>query len=238
MHTRCPNCRTVFNVLQEQLDARWGLVRCGHCDGLFYADRHFIDAAAEADAPVTATAAHALSPSEADGASAIPSFGRSSHAAPIFWRLATATAALILIGQFAYFYRDELAHRVALRPALVQYCAILGCRVQTPGVPPPELIASTVAAHPKYANALRIQVSMVNRTEMEQPYPLLEVSLTDIDGGLLARRIFTPEQYLESPRATARMPPSVALDVVLNVTNVDMRAVGYEIQSLAPDLRE
>lgn len=224
--------------MQEQLDARWGLVRCGHCDGLFYADRHFINVAAEAGAPGIAETAFAPILPEADEISIVPLFGRASRAVPIFWRLVTITAVLILMGQFAYFYRDELAHHAALRPILVQYCAIIGCRVQGPGIPPPELIASSVAMHPKYANALRIQVSMVNRTEMEQPYPLLEVSLTDIDGGLLARRIFTPKQYLETSPTTAGMPPNVALDAVLDVTNVDMRAVGYEIQTLALGKRE
>ena len=33
--TRCPSCRTVFRVLQAQLEIRAGQVRCGHCHSVF-----------------------------------------------------------------------------------------------------------------------------------------------------------------------------------------------------------
>jgi len=37
MKTRCPDCQTVFRVTPEQLKARAGKVRCGHCQGVFNA---------------------------------------------------------------------------------------------------------------------------------------------------------------------------------------------------------
>lgn len=37
MLTSCPECRTTFRVGQEQLDAKRGLVRCGHCNAVFNA---------------------------------------------------------------------------------------------------------------------------------------------------------------------------------------------------------
>lgn len=37
MFTRCPSCRTAFRVTPEQLKARAGKVRCGHCDAVFNA---------------------------------------------------------------------------------------------------------------------------------------------------------------------------------------------------------
>ncbi len=35
--TRCPSCRTAFRVTPEQLKARAGKVRCGHCNAVFNA---------------------------------------------------------------------------------------------------------------------------------------------------------------------------------------------------------
>lgn len=35
MFTRCPNCRTVFRITSEQLDAAAGRVRCGRCRRVF-----------------------------------------------------------------------------------------------------------------------------------------------------------------------------------------------------------
>lgn len=37
MLTACPECRTTFRISQEQLDAKRGLVRCGHCNAVFNA---------------------------------------------------------------------------------------------------------------------------------------------------------------------------------------------------------
>lgn len=37
MLTACPECRTTFRVGQAQLDAKRGLVRCGHCNAVFNA---------------------------------------------------------------------------------------------------------------------------------------------------------------------------------------------------------
>ena len=40
MITLCPHCATRFRVTSEQLGARQGLVRCGHCQGVFNGFEH------------------------------------------------------------------------------------------------------------------------------------------------------------------------------------------------------
>src|SRR5690606_8735996 len=42
MITRCPSCGTAFRIYQEQLNARQGQVRCGHCDVVFSAHDHLV----------------------------------------------------------------------------------------------------------------------------------------------------------------------------------------------------
>src|SRR5690606_26643073 len=42
MITRCPACGTAFRIYQEQLDARQGQVRCGHCAVVFSAHEHLV----------------------------------------------------------------------------------------------------------------------------------------------------------------------------------------------------
>ncbi|MBZ0125321.1 MAG: DUF3426 domain-containing protein [Rhodocyclaceae bacterium] len=53
MLTRCPTCSTAFRVTPEQLKARAGKVRCGHCKAVFNALESLEDAppVAEAAAP-------------------------------------------------------------------------------------------------------------------------------------------------------------------------------------------
>lgn len=41
--TACPSCNTVFRVLQDQLKASEGWVRCGHCHKVFNALEHLFD---------------------------------------------------------------------------------------------------------------------------------------------------------------------------------------------------
>jgi predicted Zn finger-like uncharacterized protein len=52
--TRCPTCGTTFRVTAEQLKARGGRVRCGHCQGIFNALETLIE-----DAPAAPSAATA-----------------------------------------------------------------------------------------------------------------------------------------------------------------------------------
>ena len=76
--TRCPGCRTIFRVTQQQLTLRGGQVRCGHCHTVFNgvaallslapkprAERSepVFDEAALGPPTVTLRAAHALEPS-------------------------------------------------------------------------------------------------------------------------------------------------------------------------------
>jgi predicted Zn finger-like uncharacterized protein len=55
--TCCPNCRTLFKVVADQLKVSDGWVRCGHCDGVFDASAHF--QATEESEPLEATEADA-----------------------------------------------------------------------------------------------------------------------------------------------------------------------------------
>jgi hypothetical protein len=142
----------------------------------------------------------------------------------------------LLIGQFLYFFSVELARDPALRPAMAEFCDQLGCELgATYDVRQIELADTSIAPHPRYLNALRIRATLINRAPVDQPYPLLEVSLTDSQGRVLARRHFRSPEYLDTSRsAEATMLPNVAIGARLDVTAPDNRAVGYEIQLVSP----
>jgi len=58
MLTRCPACDTAFRVTPEQLKARAGKVRCGHCSAVFNA----LETLADSPPPPVAQAAGAATP--------------------------------------------------------------------------------------------------------------------------------------------------------------------------------
>lgn len=242
-YTRCPECQTIFHVTPAQLEARGGLVRCGICASAFQADQHLFaalpgDHAPPAEAartepmapPDAVTTRPAIPADDLPLMNEFPLAPKRRRLPTAAWLAGSLLLALLLLAQAAYFFAAELARDARLRPWLAQYCAQLGCSLRAPGgTAAVELAQTSVAPHPRYENALRLRAVLVNRTAMAQPYPLLEVSLTDSEGNMLARRAFTAAQYLEAPPG-GTLAPAVATAARLDVTNADGKAVGYEIR--------
>jgi predicted Zn finger-like uncharacterized protein len=249
MYTRCPECQTAFRITVAQLKVRDGLVRCGRCDSIFRADLRlfapaateatrgneseetemFIDVALEAPGDVDHGQSHAER--EIPVVSDLSFFQPQRRWAPALWFFAVALLAVLWVGQFVYFYRDELAQLPDLRPALVNICNVLQCDLAAMvDKTAPELVQTSIAPHPRYANALRLRASLVNRSDRPLPLPLMQVSITDSGGQLLARRVFAPREYLAPGIAATPLAPSVMVQALLDVTNPDNKAAGYEVQ--------
>lgn len=152
----------------------------------------------------------------------------------VIWGLGDVLLLTLLAGQFMYFYRNELAVYPSWRPTVREFCRYASCEIRPRrDIALMELLQTTIAPHPKYENALRIRTTLVNRAAFPQAYPGMEVSLTDNAGTVLARRTFSPSQYLEIPAAGV-LTPNLVVTTLLDVTNPHGKAVGYEIRLVAP----
>jgi predicted Zn finger-like uncharacterized protein len=142
---------------------------------------------------------------------------------------------LLLSTQAVIFYGGQLAQNFpATQPVLSGICHVVGCQL-TPlqDINLIDLVEARVAPHPKFDKALRIRATLVNRAGFNQPYPVMEVTLSDNNGQVIARRSFRPEEYLEKLHEDRRgMPQNVAVSVLLDVTHPNNRALGYEIRLL------
>lgn len=152
------------------------------------------------------------------------------------WYLGSLALLALLVIQTTFFYFDSLARMPAVRPQLETLCRFTGC-----SVPPLEdinqidLVETRVVPHPRIMNALRVTATLVNRASFVQPFPLLEVSLTNRHGQTVARRTYTPAEYLGGKNAAQRrMPTNAATKIVLDITNPDRTAMGYEVQIVQP----
>lgn len=250
MYTRCPECQTAFKVTLAQLKARDGLVRCGRCDSVFRADLRLFAPPTSAAGPVPESEPAFVVDEEADNDTPLDLdekeipvvydlsvFQTPRRGLPTaVWVLGALVAAALLTAQFVYFYRNELAQLPGARPYLAQLCdvvqTLISCELASPpGALVPELLETRIAPHPRFANALRIRASLVNRTEQAQSLPLMQVSLTDSNGQLLARRTFAPGEYAEFPaRAAVSIGPNVVVVALLDIVNPEGKAAGYEIQ--------
>ena len=153
---------------------------------------------------------------------------------PFFWALGSFLLLLVLAGQYVFFYSSELARKQELRPYVARACDILGCQIKPrQDVNLIELTHTRVTVHHRYENALRIRATLVNRATFSQPFPLLEVSLLDRQGRVIARRSFSAQQYLRDNADTNRsMPPNIAIKSQLEITNEGLTPEGYEIRLL------
>jgi predicted Zn finger-like uncharacterized protein len=152
--------------------------------------------------------------------------------APLVWLIGAIVLAIVSVGQIVYFYPTELARYPQLAPLVTRACATLGCEVKAKqDVRLIELVRTTVAPHPKQKQALRVRAALVNRADFPQPFPLMEITLTNSAGAIVARRTFSPTEYLKSPD-NGDMIPNVVVDSRLDITNPDPNPGGYEIRLL------
>jgi predicted Zn finger-like uncharacterized protein len=152
--------------------------------------------------------------------------------------LLLAFANVVLLGllalQLGLGLREPLLASPELRPWLERGCAILGCRLSALRDPERvEIIARDVRAHPRYANGLLVDVTLVNRAPYVQPFPVMQLTFTSLDEQWFAQRRFQPAEYLGPNRGTAeRLPPDIPVQVVLELLDPGPDAVSYQFDFL------
>ena len=147
-------------------------------------------------------------------------------------------ANVVLLGllalQLGLGLREPLLASPELRPWLERGCAVLGCRLSALRDPERvEIIARDVRAHPRYANGLLVDVTLVNRAPYVQPFPVMQLTFTSLDEQWFAQRRFQPAEYLGPNRGTAeRLPPDIPVQVVLELLDPGPDAVSYQFDFL------
>ncbi len=152
------------------------------------------------------------------------------------WSLVGVLSVLALSAQLVAFYKDDLARVDGLRPVASLLCAVAGCRLAPRSDPDSiEIVETRVLPHPDTPGALRVRASFVSRADFAQPYPFVQVTLTDKIGNIVGRRTFSPQQYLmPERRSETTLSPNVIEIVSLDLAQPDETAVGYEIELVLP----
>ncbi|GMR17618.1 MAG: hypothetical protein BMS9Abin33_0010 [Gammaproteobacteria bacterium] len=259
MYTRCPQCQTLFAITRAQLSERDGVVRCGHCDKVFFAEESLsldLDKVpatppvevTQAAQPASETKKDALFTKKfplsgsrfikttSDELAAIKAklLGRKPgrHTRPVFWSLGIGLLTLLLFSQYVYFHKEALARNSKWGPYVYRACKIAKCVIRPrQDVGLIELTDTLVAPHPEYERALRVRTTLINRASFGQPYPLMEISLTNRRGETSGRRTYSPEEYLGKKKLAAKlMPQNVAIKTLLDIANPGDQTEGYEIR--------
>lgn len=157
------------------------------------------------------------------------------NAAPVRawpWAIAVAFLLLLLLAQATYFFRVDLAARLpALKPAIVHYCRWIKCDVPLPQYA--DLIgieSSELEADSGHDGWIILNALLRNRASYAQAFPYLELTLTDSHDQALARRTFSPSDYLSpSESQIAGLKPNRELSIKLHLDTADLKPMGYRL---------
>jgi len=153
------------------------------------------------------------------------------------WGLLNSLALLLLLGQYTHSNFAELARQDSTRPWLEKVCPLLDC--QLPSKVDVLKIKSSnllVRSHPEFSGALLVDAIIYNRASFSQPFPLLEMSFSDLNGTPLASRLFKPQEYLGGELAgQAHMPPQTPIHIALEILEPSGGAVNYTLDFVSPD---
>lgn len=146
---------------------------------------------------------------------------------------------LILIGglgiQTVLFRNVELANMFPnLLPLLSKVCDQIPCRYSGKvDVSQIKLLNRDVRSDPNQPNALLISAAFVNQASFDQPYPILQITLYDLGGNVVASRRFTPQEYLGNIyNRFILMESGTPVHVTLAVLDPGKDAINFEFSFL------
>lgn len=261
MYAQCPECLTIFEVGAPELAALHGNVRCGHCSAMFDALRtlaaelppepvEYLDIHATALVPPPLDRV-VLRPDPSQGLLfapvAVPGEPRRErHTPPPFaasrrpayragnwpWVAGCAVLLLALGGQIAWAERTRWIDDARLRPWLDSACARVGCRLPLRrDVAALSLLSRDIRPHPSVENALIISATVRNDADFAQPYPLVDIILSDLDEQRIAMRRFPPREYLGDTRAIEHgLDAGASAALVFEIADPGRNAVAFEFR--------
>ncbi len=146
------------------------------------------------------------------------------------WVAACAVLALCLVAQLAWAERKPLTANPATRPWLAAACQLFGCRL------PPvrdtarlQLLSRDVRPHPNVPDALLISATVRNNAPFTQPYPVITITLSDLDENRIAMRRFRPAEYIpDSGVRAAGLAPGATAAVMFEVRDPGRNAVAFQ----------
>lgn len=165
--------------------------------------------------------------------SGAPSFARHAQPrAPVRtswrWHAGIAALALLLALQLLLAQRQELAADPRWRPLVAGLCSVLRCEVPAWREPAAfTMLQRSVRPKPGESGVLAVEASFRNDARWAQSWPLLVLSLSDVDGRPVGQRAFRPEEYRRTHRAGDELLPGQSATVTFEVIEPAPRIVAF-----------
>jgi predicted Zn finger-like uncharacterized protein len=113
-------------------------------------------------------------------------------------------------------------------------CDWISCTLETPrALKRIEVLNRSIYTHPTEKQALMVTVTIINRAEFSQPYPLIQLRFLNISGDIIAARQFAANHYLKDKWTSRQLMESgIPLSIKLEVHDVAEEVVSYDFDFL------
>ncbi len=238
METCCDQCHSRFRVTEQQLKIALGKARCGECG-------HVFDALLSLkNTPWVSPPDYFQQAAEGVGLASESRSELSLHEAMYGSKrgvFASITPLLLLTGillllafsvvQVVYYQRYQLIEKPQFQKQVSNLCELLPCdELQFSSLRQIKLLERNLFTHPVQPDALMVTGSFVNQAPFKQKLPGLLVSLFDLQGNLIANRLFSPVEYLLSNKNRSIMLPDNPIQFRLEIIDPGTSALTYEFE--------
>lgn len=253
METSCSECKSRFRLTEKQLKLALGQVRCGECGAIFnalldlknyegelppdYLDRLLNQDDSETDRTLPVTGFESeldfderpeLSLHEAMYGSERRSF---FSLGPLAWFIGILLLTAVGIAQAIYYQRYQLIENPRYQQQVINLCQALPCaEANFSSTQQIRLLERNVFTHPVTSNALMVTGSFINEAPFSQKLPELLISLFDVQGKLIANRLFSPTEYLSEDRNRGIVKPGLPVQFRLEIIDPGTDALTYEFE--------
>ncbi len=241
MYTQCQHCKAIFDVSMREVTVASGKLRCGECNQVFDAMATLSTTLPEPFVPETGTSTSTTTENAATGktAAATPSRDNVKIQRP---DISQPTGVRENVKDIAQDINKSI-DRKWVKPIVISLAILFLAQVLyhnrqyfslAPAHEPDkiEMLSNNVFTHPNETGVLLISASIENHAKHAQPYPILEVRLTDSNNNLVALRRFKPSEYLENYHKKMLLPVNKPTNLKLKIADPGDQATRFQFKFL------
>jgi len=253
METCCNHCHSRFYITEIQLKQAYGKVSCSECGSVFNA----LSSLKSYDGKLPPGYLEKLQQQQAEPRPEATAEGRFDNntdfedrrdlslqeamygserrsffsIAPLVWFIGILLLIAAGIAQVIYYQRYQLIENSRYQQQVINLCQVLPCsETEFASTDQIKLLERNVFTHPVSENALMVTGAFVNQAPFTQKLPDLLISLFDIQGYLIANRLFKPAEYLRDEQNRGVMQPEKPVQFRLEIVDPGTDALTYEFE--------
>ena len=154
---------------------------------------------------------------------------RKSPLSIVIWGGVTLVFLFLLVLQVKTSVVPQYAQVSKYRPYLHAFCKVADCSLPLfRDAHRLTLMHTSIELHPNEPGAVRIKVKMINEAKHPQPFPDLQLTLTDKFGRVVGKRTYSPSVYLPEDMEN-RMEGGILSSVFLDLAKPHENAYGFTV---------